>query len=486
MTDSSYKLKNMAKAAILSSAGFASGIHLAIFNPLGIQFIETIYWKFGTEAASAIGYINLTFALGFMLSMVTTAWICDKIGRINSQHLGNVLGILNSIIFLIENIYILYANRMLSGFVSGFLLASAAAFISETFKIDVIGFGGSLLFLFVITFQFLCFSLGIIFERKNLVKNWRWLLFLPIILYITRLILTLIFIRFRSPKYLFYKHNDEAKKRTEIAKTLKFVSKEENYESAASRLITRMKKESKKSKVSLWQLMVLKKYRIRFWAALTVNLVIQLSGVNFLIFFSTDFFDRVSRNGPLITFLLGACNTIFAIIGLNTINRLGRKYNLRIGLIMQISGLLFINIGIFSQLPIVIALSACLYMSGFSFGAGSTHMAISSELLPSNGTNFCFLTQWVLTLFIGGFLGVVAETIGPIPLMTVFAIFTILGFFFIEILFIETKGKSMEEIESDYSSFRIPCFRGSVAADEKNAGDVVVMQESEREKIGTE
>ena len=57
----------------------------------------------------------------------------------------------------------------------------------------------------------------------------------------------------------------------------------------------------------------------------------QMSGINFLIFFSTKIFDEISGNGSLMTLVIAISNIAGGIVGSYTVGKLGRKFNLVYG-----------------------------------------------------------------------------------------------------------------------------------------------------------
>lgn len=57
----------------------------------------------------------------------------------------------------------------------------------------------------------------------------------------------------------------------------------------------------------------------------------QLSGISFLIFFSTKIFDDISGNGAFMTLVISISNIFGGVIGSYTIGKLGRKPNLIYG-----------------------------------------------------------------------------------------------------------------------------------------------------------
>lgn len=60
-----------------------------------------------------------------------------------------------------------------------------------------------------------------------------------------------------------------------------------------------------------------------------------MSGINFLIFFSTKIFDEISHNGSFMTLVISISNISGGVIGSYTVGKLGRKFNLVYGPLVQ-------------------------------------------------------------------------------------------------------------------------------------------------------
>ena len=80
--------------------------------------------------------------------------------------------------------------------------------------------------------------------------------------------------------------------------------------------------------------MVSPTYRYRFFTCCILNIMQQLGGINFLIFFSTKIFDELSGNGSTVTLVIALSNISGGILGSFTIGKFGRKFNLMYGALL--------------------------------------------------------------------------------------------------------------------------------------------------------
>lgn len=469
----SYTLKNKLRAVLLATSGFATGQNLAVFNPLGSPLLEIIYQKeAGLEVSVTLGYINLAYSAGYMLSMIVGTVLQNKLGRVNTHRFADLLGILVSLLFLIKNLPLLIFCRILAGLVSGRSLSSNSAILGEVFPSNIIGFGGTLTFIIIVNFQLVCFIQGLVLSREMLADYWRLILAWPLVMHAIRFTLVTFFIRFKTPVFIFESYKDSQKKIEQIAKTLKKIRKEENYEQAAAKIVRGIEEEKARVKVGLKQLWTNKKYWRRMASATLINCMLIFGGFIFMILFSTDFFNEVSGNGSLVTFLMGLCNNLFACVGLLTVNKLGRKFNMRLGLLGQILGLGLTIVGIVTEWHVFVALSVCLFMAGFGLGIGCLHILIPSEILPAKGINFAFFVRWALMMLAGAFMGVIAEEIGPVPLLAFFLLANFLALLTLNAILIETKNKSKEQIDEDYLNYGFDWIWGGVNKKDSEKGKI--------------
>ncbi|XP_041002095.1 probable plastidic glucose transporter 3 isoform X3 [Juglans microcarpa x Juglans regia] len=87
----------------------------------------------------------------------------------------------------------------------------------------------------------------------------------------------------------------------------------------------------------------------------------------------------------------------------------------------------------------------------FALGAGPVPGLLLSEIFPgrirAKAMAVCMAVHWVMNFFVGLFFLRLLEQIGAVVLYTIFAAFCLLAVFFVKTNVLETKGKSLQEIE---------------------------------------
>ncbi|KAG4211733.1 hypothetical protein ERO13_A02G120100v2 [Gossypium hirsutum] len=92
-----------------------------------------------------------------------------------------------------------------------------------------------------------------------------------------------------------------------------------------------------------------------------------------------------------------------------------------------------------------------LFVLAFSVGAGPVPSLLLSEMFPgrirAKAMSVCLASHWVVNFFVGLLFLRLLEQIGPLVLNAIFATFCLLAVIFVKRNVLETKGKSLQEIE---------------------------------------
>ena len=109
----------------------------------------------------------------------------------------------------------------------------------------------------------------------------------------------------------------------------------------------------------------------------------------------------------------------------------------------------------------VLLIMLVLFVGSFSFSQGAVIWVILSEMFPNNirarATSigsfslwvFCFLTTLFFPVVVGFFDGESSNGKGVGYIIAFYAVMTLISFFFFKKYLVETKGKSLEELEKE-------------------------------------
>jgi len=197
-----------------------------------------------------------------------------------------------------------------------------------------------------------------------------------------------------------------------------------------------------------------RKYRLPIFLAVSIGMFNQLSGINAILYYLNDIFERAGFNkvsSDLQAVAIGFTNLAFTIVAMSVIDRLGRKVLLLIGAAGTASCLVGVA-AIFAtghrEGMLVWLLVA--YIGFFAFSQGAVIWVYLSEVFPNvvraKGQSLGSFTHWIMNAMISGVFPLLAEASRSAPFVF-FAAMTVAQFFVVLWLYPETKGITLEEMQ---------------------------------------
>lgn len=275
--------------------------------------------------------------------------------------------------------------------------------------------------------------------------NWRWMFLAGTVP--SALLWFLLFFITRSPRWLVKTGRED-----EARQVIQRVNPTEDVE-----MLTDAIKNSLKQEVAGKKVPILRKPYIRLvWIGVAVGMFNQFAGINVIMYYSTDIFRDAgfsAESALLQSVLIGVTNLIFTILAMTVIDRFGRKFLLYVGSVGM-----SVFLGLFSWAYITdnktgFVLVGLLigYIAFFAFSQGAVIWVILSEMFPNSvrarGTAIGSFSHWIFNFGISLLFPVVSAAIGNGFVFVFFTVATLLSIFFYRFALIETKGKSLEEIE---------------------------------------
>jgi sugar porter (SP) family MFS transporter len=288
-------------------------------------------------------------------------------------------------------------------------------------------------------------------------QNWRWMLFsgaLPAIAFF----LMLLVIR-KSPRWLVKKGRiEEAKKNIEdlssheidTEQTINEIRESINFENAGKR-------------INVFG----RPYRKITFIGIFVGIFSQLTGIGVVFYYSAQIFSIAgfsSDTSMLQSVILGVTNLIFTLIAMAVIDKVGRKKLLLFGQLGMVSVLGLFGYGLLSGNISGYWLVALLvtYIAFFAASQGVVIWVLLSEMFPNviraRGASIGSFSNWVVSASLNflfplavGFFGTTqaAQQLGMSYAFIFLAAVTLIGFFYLKKNIIETKGKTLEQIEKE-------------------------------------
>lgn len=289
-----------------------------------------------------------------MIAVGLAGPLSNTIGRVRWLIVLEAIGITLGYAYTIKSRMVLYIARALSGVISGSNSAIGLVAISEMFPGSISGFSG--LFLYIVLTGFILLTsffrpfLGN--DDQKLADHWQLIMALPSAIGIIRLVCLLVFFKggaFESPGYFFANARGESgavELRNKLRDWFSQVYQPSCVDSKTDDAIEDFRKAQQKDEPTLVA-MCTSTYRYRFITCCVLNVLQQLSGINFLIFFSTKIFDKLSGNGSTVTVVIGVSNVLGGVLGSFTIGKFGRKFNLMYGPLVQAASFGLLSVGKF-------------------------------------------------------------------------------------------------------------------------------------------
>jgi len=286
-------------------------------------------------------------------------------------------------------------------------------------------------------------------------QNWRWMLFsgaIPAVAFF----LMLLVIR-KSPRWLV--------KKGRIAEARKNIEDLSSHEIDTDQTIIEIQEsihtENLSKRINLFK----EPYRKIIFIGIFVGIFSQLTGIGVVFYYSARIFSIAGFSGDSSMFqsvILGVTNLVFTLIAMSAIDKVGRKSLLlfgQLGMVVVLGlfgyGLLSGNITGYWLVALLVA-----YIAFFAASQGVVVWVILSEMFPNiiraRGASMGSFANWVVSASLNFFFPVVigffgttqaAQQMGMSYAFIFFAFLTFIGYIYLKKYIVETKGKTLEQIE---------------------------------------
>jgi SP family arabinose:H+ symporter-like MFS transporter len=199
--------------------------------------------------------------------------------------------------------------------------------------------------------------------------------------------------------------------------------------------------------------------------ALIVGVVLavlqQVTGINAIMYYAPEIFKETGAgtNASLVqTILVGLINFLFTILALWLIDKVGRKALLLVGSASMAVCLLVIGVAFHTGHTAgpVVLIFILLYVASFAISLGPVVWVILSEIFPNRirgkAMALASMSLWAADYVVSQSFPPMLNSAGPAMTFWIFGLMSLFTFFFTLKVVPETKGKSLEEIESGWSS----------------------------------
>ncbi len=190
-----------------------------------------------------------------------------------------------------------------------------------------------------------------------------------------------------------------------------------------------------------------------------LGFLIQITGINAVVFYSPMIFEEMGFSGNTSLLLLPALvqlgSLVATLVSLSIVDRLGRRPTLLTGIGAMLGAALLL-IGVFAAGDLTKTtgwlgfLGVFVFTAGFNFGFGSLVWVYASESFPSRlrsiGASAMLTANLTANLIIALYFLSTLESLGGAATFAMFAALAAISFGFVWWLAPETKGRPLEDI----------------------------------------
>jgi SP family arabinose:H+ symporter-like MFS transporter len=199
------------------------------------------------------------------------------------------------------------------------------------------------------------------------------------------------------------------------------------------------------------------RYKLPIFLAISIGLFNQLSGINAILYYSNYIFASAgfsSSSAALQTVGIGFVNLLATFLGMSLIDKLGRKTLLLIGAVgMAIALTGTAAVFYTNKHQGMLLWLLILFIVFFAISQGSVIWVYIAEVFPSRvrskGQSLGSSSHWIMNALIAGTFPWIAHKSHAAP-FGFFAAMMLLQFFVVLFIYPETKGSSLEAIQSSF------------------------------------
>ncbi len=382
---------------------------------------------------------------GTVLGSLLGGWPTDRFGRRPTLLWIGVLYFVSAVWSgLATEVYSFIAARFIGGIGVGVSTVTAPLYISEISPPDRRGRLTGL-FQFNIVFGILVAFLSNALLAKVGEHAWRWMLGVeafPALLYMV-LCLGIP----ESPRWLLGPKGDRARG-IEVLRLIEPGAAPAAIEAHANQIVTASNEAGAHHGFWQWNL------RLPILLAVLIACFNQLSGINAILYFAPRIFELTGLGGKaalLQSVGIGITNLVFTFVGLELIDRLGRRTLLYVGSFGYIASLGLVSWAFFTRHYAIVPACIFAFIAAHAIGQGAVIWVFISEIFPNRqragGQALGSFTHWIFAAVLTTFFPQMVESFPPGYVFLFFCGMMVLQLLWVRLMVPETRGVSLEEIQ---------------------------------------
>lgn len=445
--------------SVAALGGLLFGYDTGVIN--GTQYYFSKYFEL--EPAMK-GWVVSSALIGCLIGAIGSGFMTKKLGRKYSLIISAILFTISAWgsglpSLLPESITLMVIFRIIGGIGIGIASMAAPTYIAEIAPANKRGVLVTFYQLAIVTGFFVVFLatyfIGANFSvEENISEGWRWMFWSELIP--CSLFLVLTFFIPKSPRWLVL-----SGKESEALRVLNKLHEPEVAEKEILEIKKSLEKETGNAQksVSVFQGAVLPVIIIGSF----LSIMQQFTGINAVLYYGGDIFEKALGYGQedILSqqILLGAVNFAFTFIAMYSVDKWGRKPLILFGCYGMLLGFILLGGSLYlDKVGIVALLGVLLFIGSFAFSMGPVTWVLLSEMFPNKvrsiAMSVAVALQWAANALVTFIFPVMAESEANVSGVwnksmpyAFFSICIIIIIIFTKKYIIETKGKTLEELE---------------------------------------
>ncbi len=432
-------------AAMCAMSGLLYGYNLGVIAG-AILFVVDRFdlsdsWKDATVSASL---------LGAMIGAVLGGKLADAFGRRRIVVLGAAIGLAGALIAALASTFeVLFAGRLIAGLSIGILTCVTPLYVAELSPVRLRGRLGSLFSVALTAGLMTSFLSDFAFRDSD--HGWRWMFAMGVAPAVLLIIATLALPE--SPRWLVVRdHIDKARD------VLRRIAGTQNVDHDIAEI-----KEGLSAQTGRWSDLILPAFRLALIAGMGLAVIRHATGVAIATFWAPELFALAGFGDRSVELMgtvgVGAVYFIFGTIGLLLVDRVGRRPLMLVGLtgmglMLFTLAAVFLLASLGGMASWVAVIAFLLFVAFFTAGPGVVVFLLISELLPLQiralGTGLANLVLWGTYLLATLSFPILIGLVGDPGTFATYGLLVVASWVFVYKLIPETKGRSLEDIESHW------------------------------------
>ena len=184
-------------------------------------------------------------------------------------------------------------------------------------------------------------------------------------------------------------------------------------------------------------------------------------GINTIIYYAPTLLTTLGfgTSGAILANVgIGLVNVLMTLPALRLIDRVGRRSLLLVGSVGMLASMLVLGVANVAGmaygpgLVVLTLVSIVIYIASYAVSWGPVQWVMLPELFPlrmrGSAVGLCVIFNWLFNMLVSLVFPMLLDVSGPGPMFLFFALMAVCAVWFVRGALVETKGKSLEQIET--------------------------------------